>query len=645
MAQINQQSTPSGSISVPASGSYAIFSEPTDLGRLYLKDSDGNVYPAVSGSGGGGSGLIPIQEDGVAVGNAQTLNFTGTGIDSVAVAASVATVTVSGGGGGAGTSGSSGSSGSSGAAGANGTSGSSGADGAAGADGSSGSSGANGAAGTSGSSGANGDAGTSGSSGSSGADGAAGANGSSGSSGANGAAGADGSSGSSGADGTSGSSGANGAAGTSGSSGANGAVGADGSSGSSGANGAAGADGSSGSSGANGAAGTSGTSGADGVVSGNTAYGEISEVGGSSISIGTSFQGWNTGVQGRSLYLTFTSGTGTTGDSYTIPTGYGGDYLINAAYTFESSGNDTLTAAIFVNGVEQTTTTTSRAFANNTKGSFSITDLLALSVSDVVDIRFKTGGTTSFTPVNVSFNLSKLVGVGDAGTSGSSGANGADGSSGSSGANGAAGTSGSSGANGDAGTSGSSGSSGATGDAGTSGSSGANGAPGTSGSSGNDGAAGTSGISGTSGTSAAGGGATAYAVRINYDSNTEPDTSTQLTSSPWSSNSITVTINSVTDVVFDFPSESAPPIAVNAYFYNANTDKYVLSTLGLGNNSYANGQGFTSTIAANQASNNFFSSFSTDSEIKLNLTANNYGGSKKNLPPVFVHCYLVFTFA
>ena len=353
MAQINQQSTPSGSISVPASGSYAIFSEPTDLGRLYLKDSDGNVYPAVSGSGGGGSGLIPIQEDGVAVGNAQTLNFTGTGIDSVAVAASVATVTVSGGGGGAGTSGSSGSSGSSGAAGANGTSGSSGADGAAGA----------------------------------------------------------------------------------------------------------------------------------------------------------------------------------------------------------------------------------------------------------------------------------------------------DGSSGSSGANGAAGTSGSSGANGDAGTSGSSGSSGATGDAGTSGSSGANGAPGTSGSSGNDGAAGTSGISGTSGTSAAGGGATAYAVRINYDTNTEPDTSTQLTSSPWSSNSVTVTINSVTDVVFDFPSESAPPIAVNAYFYNANTDKYVLSTLGLGNNSYANGQGFTSTIAANQASNNFFSSFSTDSEIKLDLTANNYGGSKKNLPPVFVHCYLVFTFA
>ena len=157
-------------------------------------------------------------------------------------------------------------------------------------------------------------------------------------------------------------------------------------------------------------------------------------------------------------------------------------------------------------------------------------------------------------------------------------------------------------------------------------------------------------LGGESGTSSPAGGTTSYAVRINYDTNTEPDTAMQLTSSTWSSNSVTVTINSVTNVVFEFPSESAPPIAVNTYFYNGNIDKYILSTMGLGNNNYANGQGFTSTVSShqssnpNQATNNFFSAFSTDSKIKLNLTPNNYGGSKKNLPPVYVHCYVVFTF-
>ena len=145
MAQINQQSTPSGSITNPASGSVALFSEPTDLGRLYIKDYQGNVYPAVSGSGGGGSGLIPIQYTGSVVGNATTLNFAGTAVDSVDLSAGTATITISGGASSSGTSGESGatgSSGTSGAAGAVGTSGTSGDAGAPGAPGTSGTSGA-----------------------------------------------------------------------------------------------------------------------------------------------------------------------------------------------------------------------------------------------------------------------------------------------------------------------------------------------------------------------------------------------------------------------------------------------------------------------------------------------------------------------
>ena len=57
--------------------------------------------------------------------------------------------------------------------------------------------------------------------------------------------------------------------------------------------------------GTDGSSGTSGTSGTNGFVEGATAYGEIFEVAGSAISIGTSFQGWNTGAQGRSLSVNF----------------------------------------------------------------------------------------------------------------------------------------------------------------------------------------------------------------------------------------------------------------------------------------------------------------------------------------------------
>jgi len=389
VAQINSKLTPSGSVTTPASGSVAFFTEETDGGRLYIKDSDGNVYPAASGSGGGSS-LIAIENDGTSVGNAGTLNFSGSAVDSITILSGVATIGLSGGGSGSGSSGSSGvsgaagssgssgadgaagatgSSGSSGANGAPGTSGSSGADGAAGADGSSGSSGANGADGSSGSSGADGAAGadgSSGSSGSSGADGAAGADGSSGSSGANGAdgssgsSGADGSSGSSGADGatgatgSSGSSGANGAPGTSGSSGeqgpqgnpgssgTSGAVGATGSSGSSGADGATGATGSSGSSGANGAPGTSGSSGANGAAGADGSSGSSGADGaaGANGSSGSSGVTGNAGSSGSSGADGAAGSSGVSGTSGTSAAGGGGTPYNNVIrYTF-TSGSD-----------------------------------------------------------------------------------------------------------------------------------------------------------------------------------------------------------------------------------------------------------------------------------------------------------------
>jgi hypothetical protein len=121
--------------------------------------------------------------------------------------------------------------------------------------------------------------------------------------------------------------------------------------------------------------------------------------------------------------------------------------------------------------------------------------------------------------------------------------------------------------------------------------------------------------------------------------------STQISGSPWSSDSVTVTLNATNNVTFEFATESTPPVSVQGYFYNANNDDYTVSTFGLGNNGYQIGQGFTSTVSSNQASNDFFTNFSGSNELKFDLTAGNYGGVKKNIPPVYVHAYLVFTFA
>ena len=345
MAQINQQSTPSGSISLPASGSVAIFSLPEEGGRLYIKDYQGNVYPAVDASGSSG-GLITVYEDGTSKGPVQGLNFSGSAVDVISVAAGIATIGLSGGGGsGSGSSGSSGESGSSGSSGADGATGSSGTSGANGAPGTSGSSGANGAPGTSGSSGASGAAGNDGSSGSSGVSGAAGADGSSGSSGSSGADGDNGSSGTSGANGapgTSGSSGADGNPGTSGSSGANGAQGDPGSSGTSGANGAPGTSGSSGANGAQGDPGSSGTSGANGApgTSGSSGANGAPGTSGSSGASGNPGTSGSSGASGDAGAPGSSGTSGASGSSGTSAAGGGGTPYNNIVRYEVTSSND-----------------------------------------------------------------------------------------------------------------------------------------------------------------------------------------------------------------------------------------------------------------------------------------------------------------
>lgn len=196
MAQINQLSVTSGSVSLPNSGSVAIFSNIEDNGNLYIKSSAGTVTPVGNTSGGGGSG------------SSGSSGTSGTGVSGSS--GTSGTQGIAGSSGTSGTAGAPGATGSSGTSGTQGVAGSSGTSGVAGAPGSSGTSGAAGSPGPAGSSGT---AGTSGTGITSGTSGAAGAPGSSGTSGAAGSPGPAGSSGTSGAAGSSGTSGTGGAGG------------------------------------------------------------------------------------------------------------------------------------------------------------------------------------------------------------------------------------------------------------------------------------------------------------------------------------------------------------------------------------------------------------------------------------------------
>ena len=155
MAQINQLSVTSGSVSLPNSGSVAIFSNIEDSGNLYIKTSAGTVTPVGNTSGGGGSG------------SSGTSGTSGAGSSGTGGTSGTSGAGSSGTGGTSGTSGdgTGGTSGTSGTQGATGTNGTSGTQGATGTNGTSGTQGATGSSGTSGTQGAPGATGSSGTSG------------------------------------------------------------------------------------------------------------------------------------------------------------------------------------------------------------------------------------------------------------------------------------------------------------------------------------------------------------------------------------------------------------------------------------------------------------------------------------------------
>ena len=73
------------------------------------------------------------------------------------------------------------------------------------------------------------------------------------------------------------------------------------------------------------------------------------------------------------------------------------------------------------------------------------------------------------------------------------------------------------------------------------------------------------------------------------------------------------------NVDFDFPNELYPPTNIFGYFYNANNDTYILTTIGQGNSGFSIGYGFDSTKdTSNQAQNDFFGAFN-DYFININI--------------------------
>ena len=141
-----------------------------------------------------------------------------------------------------------------------------------------------------------------------------------------------------------------------------------------------------------------------------------------------------------------------------------------------------------------------------------------------------------------------------------------------------------------------------------------------------------------------------YGIRFEYDSNDDLVTagSTILSGGQWTSAGLVVdSYNGPPTATFNFANELTPPKNIYGYFYNANLDRYVLTTFGKGND----GLVISSVLNSNQGSpivtNTFFSDFSAgnggNNEIEIIMTLSNYGGAQKT---GFnnAHAYIIFSF-
>ena len=204
---------------------------------------------------------------------------------------------------------------------------------------------------------------------------------------------------------------------------------------------------------------------------GGVAYAQLFETNGAARTLNQTYEGWNTTTLGENLGIGYTVGTGTGASVITCQANYTGVYQISAALSLSVDTNNTVVYAVVeLNGSPIASTEVRRVFQSGDIGSFSITELVDLSVGDTLGIYLKrdTGTSVQMTPINFSVDIVKVVGVGDIGATGVQGNIGATGATGFTGSTGATGFTGSTGATGFTGSTGATGATGFTGATGTS---------------------------------------------------------------------------------------------------------------------------------------------------------------------------------
>ena len=187
-----------------------------------------------------------------------------------------------------------------------------------------------------------------------------------------------------------------------------------------------------GNTGASGTNGIDGTNGLNASVTDGVAYGQMYELNGAPKTLTTSYEGWNTTTLGQNKDLTYTLGTGTTGSTFTATTNFTGVYQASIQVAMSVSAATSVYTVILKNGTPISSTEVVRTYSTqSTNGAFGITELIDLNVGDTIALAFKrTGtGTITMTPVNVSFDLVKVVGMGPQGATGTTGLTGAAGAS------------------------------------------------------------------------------------------------------------------------------------------------------------------------------------------------------------------------
>ena len=122
------------------------------------------------------------------------------------------------------------------------------------------------------------------------------------------------------------------------------------------------------------------------IISLRSAYGQLYEDSGGtviSITTGGTFYQWVSSTAGVSNLTTLS----TDNDNITIDAGGDGVYLIAFQVSFEGNANVVYHWSVFVEGAERSEVNSERKIAANDQGSQSGIGLVALSATDVVDLR------------------------------------------------------------------------------------------------------------------------------------------------------------------------------------------------------------------------------------------------------------------